>query len=46
MKTKQKPVHRYVKIWPFEILIGILLIGGVFMIATNLDMSNTEERFS
>ena len=46
MKHKLKSARRPVKIWPFELLIGILLIGGVFIIAANLDMRETQIHLS
>ena len=46
MKNKSKFVHRHIRIWPAELLIGILLIGGVFFISAHLDMRNTEKHLS
>ena len=46
MNKKIRSAGRRTKIWPFELLIGFLLIGGVFLIATHIDMSNTEKHLS
>ena len=46
MSKKIRHAGRRTRIWPFELFIGILLIGGVFLIASNMDMSNTEKHLS
>ncbi|MDD6661861.1 MAG: ATP-binding protein [Lachnospiraceae bacterium] len=44
MKNKKKTTGKRLRLWPLEALLGIFLIGGVFLIATNADMRETEQR--
>ena len=46
MKSKRKSACRHRRIWPLELLIGILVIGSVFFVATRKDMSEAEEHLS
>ena len=46
MKNKEKTTGKRIRLWPLEALLGILLIGGVFVIATNADMRETERHLS
>lgn len=46
MKNKKKTTEKRIRLWPLEALLGILLIGGVFVIATNVDMRETERHLS
>lgn len=42
MKNKYKGT----KVWPLELLIGVLLICGVFILASKIDMAQTEQHLS
>ena len=46
MKSKRKSARRHRRIWPLELLIGILVIGSAFFVATRKDMSEAEEHLS
>ncbi len=46
MSKRIREKRRRTKIWPFELLIGIILIGGVFLIATSLDMADAQHHLS
>lgn len=46
MKNKKKSTHGYGRIWPLELIVGILLIGSVFFIAAKRDMAETESHLS
>ena len=46
MKNKKKSTHGSGRIWPLELIVGILLIGSVFFIAAKRDMAETESHLS
>ena len=46
MKNKKKSTQGPGRIWPLELIVGILLIGSVFFIAAKRDMSETESHLS
>lgn len=46
MKNKEKTAGKRIRLWPLEALLGVFLIGGVFVIATNADMRQTERHLS
>ena len=45
-KNKKKSTHGSGRIWPLELIVGILLIGSVFFIAAKRDMAETESHLS
>ena len=46
MKNKKKSTYGSGRIWPLELIVGILLIGSVFFIAAKRDMAETESHLS
>ena len=46
MKNKTKSAHRYRRLWPLEVLIGLLIVGSTFFFATRKDMSEAEAHLS
>lgn len=43
MNNKENLLHRNHPVWLFEILVGIILVGVIFVISSNQDMSLVEE---
>ena len=46
MKNREKPVFRSTWLWILEIVLGILIMGSVFLIASNQDMNQTQEHLA
>ena len=46
MKNEAKSTHGSFRTWPLELLLGILIIGTVFVFATKKDMSEKEAHLS
>ena len=46
MTNKAKSARRRFRMWPLELFLGFLLIGGVFIFATKRDMSEKEAHLS
>ena len=48
MKSREKLLGRRgsFRMWPLELLMGILILSGVFLFVTNKDMQKTEEHLA